>query len=147
MAGQLHFDDLPVEMFLHIFQFIDLHETVTKLAKVCLLWQDTIALEILAPELYRTAELHPPLKSVMTRSGWTEECKDVGLILSLFNKYECYTSKPYSFLKVCVMTKPQFYHILLISHQAQRSSFPVEPMSTADLTGVEMQLRPKSYWT
>ena len=47
--------DLPVEMLVHIFQFVGIHECVTEYTKTCNLWREVIALHILAPELERVA--------------------------------------------------------------------------------------------
>ena len=87
------FNDLPIEMQIYIFQFLSVHECVTEYAKTCSLWRENIALHILAPELLRIAAINQRFKSNLEKNKWTEHCEDIDLILSLYDKYDYYTSK------------------------------------------------------
>ena len=86
-------DDLPVEMFLQIFENLSLRETVINCANTCTDWRETIAQFILGPKLLRLARINGKFKRDIEEDGWTEEGNDTDLILSLYGKYEDYKRK------------------------------------------------------
>ena len=92
-AEPLQFNDLPVEMQVHIFQFLSVNDCVTEFTKTCSLWREVIALHILAPDLIRIANINPFFKSHLEKNNWTDDCEDVDMILSFYDKYDYYTSK------------------------------------------------------
>ena len=89
----MNINDLPVQEFLHIFEFLNLHEAVTVYSKTCMYWKETIALDILSPKIYSLAQKNPRFKVAIERQGWTEDCKEPELILLLFTTYDYYSSK------------------------------------------------------
>ena len=90
------FMDLPVEMLVHIFQFVGIHECVTEYTKTCNLWREVIALHILEPELERVANMHRGFKSLLEKQSWTQDCDDIDLILRFYDDYDYYSSKFFS---------------------------------------------------
>ena len=80
------FNDLPVEMQVHIFQFLNVHDCVTEYTKTCSLWREVIALHILAPELIQIANINLVFKSHLEKHNWTEDCEDVEMLIYIYNK-------------------------------------------------------------
>ena len=85
-------NDLPVEMFQYILQFLNLHETVTIYSKTCVHWKETIALHILSPEILSLAQHNGWFKKIIEKEGWTEDCNNTDFILQIYGKYDYYTS-------------------------------------------------------
>ena len=86
-------NDMPVDDFLHIFEFLNLHEAVTVYSKTCMYWKETIAMDILSPKIYRLAQRNPRFKGAIKHQGWTEDCNDPEVVLLLFATYDYYSSK------------------------------------------------------
>ena len=84
---------MPVEMILEIFENLSLDELVVNSSKTCLQWRYIIGHFILAPKILRLANVNGIFKKEITEDGWTEESNDTDLILSLYQKYEFYSSK------------------------------------------------------
>ena len=95
MARQLvkAINDLPLEMLIEIFEKMSVHELVVNASKTCWNWRNHIALFVLKPRLQRLANANGLFKRTIEEDGWTSECNDPGLILSLYKKYEFYSSK------------------------------------------------------
>ena len=86
-------NDLPVEMILEIFESLSLHELVVNSSKTCLRWREIIGQFILAPKIMRMANVNGTFKKEIKEDGWSEESNESNLILSLYQKYEFYSSK------------------------------------------------------
>ena len=80
------FNDLPTEMVVEVFKYLNIHEIAFRYTKICLHWRENIALHILAPEIIRQAEANPSFKKLLEKNQWTEECDDVGMIIYIYNK-------------------------------------------------------------
>ena len=88
------FCDLPIEMRLEILEKLNLHELVVNSSKTCHQWRDDIAQHILAPKILALAEVNEKFKMDIKEKGWAEEANNpTELIMSLYNKYEHFTSK------------------------------------------------------
>ena len=86
--------DLPIEMRLEILEKLSLHELVVNSSKTCHQWRDDIAQHILAPKILALAEVNEKFKMDIKEKGWAEEANNTTeLIMSLYNKYEHFTSK------------------------------------------------------
>ena len=87
--------DLPIEMRLEILEKLSLHELVVNSSKTCHQWRDDIAQHILAPKILALAEVNEKFKMDIKEKGWAEEQANnpTELIMSLYNKYEQFTSK------------------------------------------------------
>ena len=86
--------DLPVEMRLEILEKLSLHELVVNSSKTCHQWRDDIAQHILAPKILALAEVNEKFKMDIKGKGWAEEANNpTELLMSLYNKYEHFTSK------------------------------------------------------
>ena len=86
--------DLPVEMRLEILEKLSLHELVVNSSKTCHQWRDDIAQHILAPKILALAEDMENFKMDIKEKGWAEEANNsTELLMSLYNKYEHFTSK------------------------------------------------------
>ena len=87
---------LPEEMLLSIFKKLSLHDAVLNWSKVCIKWRNIVALSILKPAILELASTNEKFKEEIKLHRWTENCKDSDLMLSLYGKYEKYTSKYFS---------------------------------------------------
>ena len=86
--------DLPIEMRLEILEKLSLHELVVNSSKTCHQWRDDIAQHILAPKILDLAEVNQKFKMDIKEKGWAEEANNTTeLIMSLYDKYEHFTSK------------------------------------------------------
>ena len=86
--------DLPIEMRLEILEKLSLHELVVNSSKTCHQWRDDIAQHILAPKILALAEVNEKFKMDIKEKGWAEEANNTTeLIMSLYNKYDHFTSK------------------------------------------------------
>ena len=86
--------NLPVEMRLEILEKLSLHELVVNSSKTCHQWRDDIAQHILAPKILALAEVNEKFKMDIKEKGWAEEANNTTeLIMSLYDKYEHFTSK------------------------------------------------------
>merc|ERR1712016_404742 len=89
--------DLPIEMRLEILEKLSLHELVVNASRTCHQWRDDIAQHILAPKILALAKVNEKFKMDIKEKGWTEEANNTTeLIMSLFNKYDHFTSKFFS---------------------------------------------------
>ena len=88
-------NDLPMEMLVMILENLSLHDLVDKCSKTCLEWRDAIAQFILRPKILRLARDNGQFKRAIIQDGWTEgeEAQDSDFIMSLYLKYEFYSSK------------------------------------------------------
>ena len=93
ICQQSEIKQLPVEMLLNIFENLSLHDLVVKGSKTCLQWREIITQFMLRPKILRLANVNGAFKKNIEKDGWTEECDDTELILSLYQKYEIYSSK------------------------------------------------------
>ena len=93
MATTTGINDLPIEMLLEIFENLKLHDLVVNSSKTCLQWREIIPQFILRPKILRLANVNGAFKKDIEEDGWTEETSDSELILSLYHKYEFYSSK------------------------------------------------------
>merc|ERR1719510_2155782 len=83
---QKEFDDLPIEMFVEVFKYFDIHEIAFRYTEICIHWRENIALHILAPEIIRQAKSNPSYKKLLEKNQWTEECEDVEMLIYIYNK-------------------------------------------------------------
>ena len=86
MATELQINNLPIEMFVEVFKYLDMHQIAFRHTEICLHWRENIALHILAPEIIRQADSNPSFKKLLEKNQWTEECEDVEMIISIYNK-------------------------------------------------------------
>ena len=86
-------NDLPVEMFITIMEYLSLDQVVVNCAKTCVQWKEDIGRFILGPKLRSLAMINKRFKVEIEVQGWNEECSDVDFIFSLYDKYEQLTSK------------------------------------------------------
>ena len=84
---------LPEEMLLFIFKKLSLHDAVLNWSKTCVKWRDTVALGILKPAILELARTNVQFKEEIKLHRLTKNCKDSDLMLSLYGKYEKYSSK------------------------------------------------------
>ena len=93
--------DLPIEMRLEILEKLSLHELVVNSSKTCHQWRDDIAQHILAPKILALAEVNEKFKMDIKEKGWAEEANNpTELLMSLYNKYEHFTSTYFFLLDV-----------------------------------------------
>ena len=86
MATELQINDLPIEMFVEVFKYLNIHEIAFRYTEICIHWRENIALHILAPEIIRQADSNPSYKKLLEKNQWTEECEDVEMLIYLYNK-------------------------------------------------------------
>ena len=93
-AQQTFVQHLPNEVLVIIFEKISLHELVTNCANICVRWRELVAQRILGPKITKLANDTEKFKMEIKEKGWIEEAKNpTELIMSLYNKYEHFTSK------------------------------------------------------
>ena len=83
---QKEFNDLPSEMFVEVFKYLNIDEIAFRYTEICIHWRENIALHILAPEIIRQAEANPSFKKLLEKNQWTEECEDVEMVIYIYNK-------------------------------------------------------------
>ena len=83
---ELQINDLPIEMFVEVFKYLNRHEIAVRYTEICIHWRENIALHILAPEIIRQAEANPSFKKLLEKNQWTEECEDVEMLIYIYNK-------------------------------------------------------------
>ena len=86
MATELQINDLPIEMFVEVFKYLNIEEIAFRYTGICIHWRENIALHILAPEIIRQAEANPSFKKLLEKNQWTEECEDVEMLIYIYNK-------------------------------------------------------------
>ena len=84
---------LPTEMILKIFENLTLYQTVVNCSKTCIRWREIVALFVLRPKLLKLSKANHKFRMDAEYQGWTEECENVELILSLYIKYDHFASK------------------------------------------------------
>ena len=93
-AQQTFVQHLPNEVLVIIFEQISLHELVTNCANICVRWRELVAQRILGPKITKLANDNGKFKMHIKEKGWVEEANNpTELIMSLYNKYEHFTSK------------------------------------------------------
>ena len=90
---QKEFNDLPIEMFVEVFKYFNIHQVAFRYTEICIHWRENIALHILAPEIIRQAEANPSFKKLLEKNQWTEECEDVEMLIYIYKKMATITSK------------------------------------------------------
>ena len=86
MATERQINDLPIEMFVEVFKYLDIHQIAFRYTEICIHWRENIALHILAPEIIRQADSNPGFKKLLEKNQWTEECEDVEMLIYIYNK-------------------------------------------------------------
>ena len=93
-AQQTFVQDLPNEILVTIFEKICLHELVTNCANICGRWRELVAQRILGPKINKLAKINRKFRMDIKDAGWVEEANNpTELLMSLYNKYEHFTSK------------------------------------------------------
>ena len=95
-ANATGINDLPTEMQVEIFEYLSLRELVDNYSRTCLEWRRVIAQFILGPNIFRLANDNGQFKRVINELGWTEEAQESDFILSLYPKYQFFSSEVYS---------------------------------------------------
>ena len=83
---------LPEEMLIFVFKKMSLHDSVMNCSQTCVQWKDIVAVGILQQEMSKLVIKDPIFKKDIKGDGWSEECQDSKLILSLYPKYQKYAS-------------------------------------------------------
>ena len=86
MSAKLHFNDLPIELFVEVFKNLKLNDIAFRYLKICTHWRGNIALHMLAPEIGRQARSNPNFKKLIKKKGWTDDCEDVELLVCIYNQ-------------------------------------------------------------
>ena len=93
-AQQTFVQHLPNEVLVIIFEQISLHELVTNCANICVRWRELVAQRILGPKIKKLAKVNRKFRMDIKEAGWAEEGKNpTELLMSLYNKYDHFTSK------------------------------------------------------
>ena len=84
MATGPQINDLPIEMFVEVFKYLNIDEVAFRFTEICIHWSENIALHILAPEIIRQADSNPSFKNLLEKNQWTEERRDVEMLIYLY---------------------------------------------------------------
>ena len=92
------FNDLPTEMAVEVFKYLNIHEIAFRYTEVCIHWRENIAIHILAPEIIRQADSNPNFKKLLEKNGWTtEESEDVEMLIYIYKKITNPITSQFSF--------------------------------------------------
>ena len=103
--NSMSINDLPLEDFLEVFNYISLDEAVTSCSNVCVQWKEAIALHIVAPNIRGLTRSNLEFKTFLEKKGWNQESQDVEKILSLHYRVDIsnFFSSKYSLQKISQM--------------------------------------------
>ena len=79
--------DLPAEVLVEIFKLLSFKDVVENCSNTCLKWRSVVVHFFLQPYLQKLAKHHLDLRLSFIEEGWTEDCHDTELIVSLCNKH------------------------------------------------------------
>ena len=74
--------DLPTEILVMIFEYLNLHELVSTTSQTSMRWRGTISSFAVRPKLLNLAKTNLMFKRDIEGKGWTEKCVDIGLVLT-----------------------------------------------------------------
>ena len=80
-------EDVPVEVLVLIFKCLSIQDVFQNCVNTCVKWRYITAQYFMKPYLLRLANYHKNLKDSFQFDGWTEECNDHELIISLCEKH------------------------------------------------------------
>ena len=83
-------ENLPTEIIILIFQHLPLIDVVDNCLITCNKWQNIVIQYFLCPQLRIFAKLNSKLRHDLCNNGWSDDCTDNDLILSLWREFEPY---------------------------------------------------------
>ena len=92
MATSHFIENLPPEIVLCLLKYFSLSD-ILNLYHVYDQWQELIAQFFLKPQMIALTAIDSDLKKIFLDEGWTENCNDLSLIMSLWEKYKPYKGK------------------------------------------------------
>ena len=87
-------NDLPVEILIIIFQDLQFKDIIENCSNTCMKWRFIVAHYFMQPYLKKLARHHLDLRKTFESVGWTEECSEMDLILTLCERHMCYKRSP-----------------------------------------------------
>ena len=85
-------ENLPTEIIILIFHHLPLKDVVDNCLITCNKWQNIVTQYFLCPQLRIFAKLSGKLRRELYKNGWSDNCTNTSLILSLWRKFEPYQS-------------------------------------------------------
>ena len=86
-------NDLPEEIIIIIFQHLQFQDIIENCSNTCMKWRFIVAHYFMQPYLKKLARHHLDLRKYFENVGWTEECSEIELILTLCERHMCYKYK------------------------------------------------------
>ena len=83
-------ENLPTEIIILIFQHLPLNDVVDNCLITCNKWQNIVIQYFLSPQLKIFAKLNGKLRHDLCNNGWSDDCSNNDLILSLWREFEPY---------------------------------------------------------
>ena len=80
-------EDFPKEILAKIFKMIS-NVDAENCLKACEKWRDLIIHYIFGPYLCKIVRNNLPLRNTLIDEGWTEDCEDYDLIISLYKRFK-----------------------------------------------------------
>merc|ERR1712241_903685 len=103
-------NDLPEEIIVIIFQDLQFKDIIENCSNTCMKWRFIVAHYFMQPYLKKLARHHLDLRKTFESVGWTEECSEIDLILTLCERHMCYKRTPQE--EICKLRK-LIYHLML----------------------------------
>ena len=83
-------ENLPTEIIRSIFQYLPFKDVVDNCLITCNKWQNIVIQYFLCPQLRIFAKLNGKLRHKLNKNGWSDNCTNNALILSLWREFEPY---------------------------------------------------------
>ena len=80
-------EDFPKEILAKILKMIS-NVDAENCLKACPKWRDLIIHYIFGPYLCKIVRNNLPLRNTLIDEGWTEDCEDYDLIISLYKRFK-----------------------------------------------------------
>ena len=83
-------DQLPMEVLVLIFKFLNLSDIFENCSNTCKIWREIIAQFFLQPYLKILTRLDSDLRDKLHDNGWTEQCFDNDFLYETYEKITSY---------------------------------------------------------
>ena len=92
MATSHFIENLPPEIVLCLLKYLSLSD-ILNFYQAYNLWHELIARFFMKPQIIALTAIDSELRKLFLEEGWTENCNDLSLIMTLWEKYKPYKGK------------------------------------------------------
>ena len=79
--------DLPAEVMVLIFKYLEFTDIGENCAKTCLKWKAFAAQFFVGPHILKLSKYNEHLKNYLLKEGWTEDNNSTDLLIELYEKF------------------------------------------------------------